>query len=236
MTTGKFLISPQEKEVAVSVLEKMERLKRKRELRLIGFEALFELLDRDEKALVKKIRDLNPAVYGFKGPYLGRPPVPKNLVALRRQKYEKNGENKKIETQYLPQPVYLAYRKLNAALHRDTGKKLLVASGYRSPAYQAIVFLRYLVVNKFNVRKTARGVAIPGFSQHGYPAEQALDFLIASGLPNNWKPTAFARSAEYRWLLAKAARFGFYLSYPRNNPWGVMFEPWHWQFKKKFYT
>jgi D-alanyl-D-alanine carboxypeptidase len=27
-----------------------------------------------------------------------------------------------------------------------------------------------------------------------------------------------------------AARFNFELSFPRNNPQGVSYEPWHWRF------
>jgi D-alanyl-D-alanine carboxypeptidase len=35
----------------------------------------------------------------------------------------------------------------------------------------------------------------------------------------------------FRWLLANAGRFGFTLSYPRNNPWGYVYEPWHWCYR-----
>ena len=32
----------------------------------------------------------------------------------------------------------------------------------------------------------------------------------------------------FDWLTAKAARFGFSMSYPRGNPHGIVYEPWHW--------
>jgi D-alanyl-D-alanine carboxypeptidase len=40
----------------------------------------------------------------------------------------------------------------------------------------------------------------------------------------------FEETRASRWLQANAARFGFELSYPRNNPRGVHYEPWHWRF------
>ena len=27
---------------------------------------------------------------------------------------------------------------------------------------------------------------------------------------------------------AKAGDFGFSMTYPRDNPWGISYEPWHW--------
>ena len=43
----------------------------------------------------------------------------------------------------------------------------------------------------------------------------------------------FARTREYRWLTRHAARFGFRLSYPRGNPHGIGFEPWHWCWRRR---
>ena len=34
--------------------------------------------------------------------------------------------------------------------------------------------------------------------------------------------------AVHAWLVANAVRFGFALSYPRDNPHGIAYEPWHW--------
>lgn len=67
----------------------------------------------------------------------------------------------------------------------------------------------------------------PGFSEHhtGY----AVD--IGDGnAPHTHLEETFADTAAYRWLTAYAARFGFELSFPPNNPQGVMYEPWHWRF------
>ncbi|MGA7934447.1 MAG: D-alanyl-D-alanine carboxypeptidase family protein, partial [Kovacikia sp.] len=33
-----------------------------------------------------------------------------------------------------------------------------------------------------------------------------------------------------KWLQANAAHYSFELSYPKNNPQGVNYEPWHWRY------
>jgi len=232
MTTPKFSVSTEDKKLIVSVLEKVEKEKGNSEVRIIGFEHLFELLNEEEKILVEKFRDINPLIYGFRGRYLGIQDVPKNLVAIRGQKYKSKDKIEKIEIQYLPKPVFGAYKKLNSALFKETKKKILVDSGYRSPAYQVITFLWYLNFHKFNFSKTIKRVAISGYSKHGFPKGQAVDFITTDGMPSDERPLDFAKTIEYGWLLKNANKFGFYQSYPRNNKLGVMFEPWHWQFRK----
>ena len=39
---------------------------------------------------------------------------------------------------------------------------------------------------------------------------------------------SFAETKAYAWLDRHAASFGFTLSYPRDNPHGFIYEPWHW--------
>jgi len=38
----------------------------------------------------------------------------------------------------------------------------------------------------------------------------------------------FGETDAFAWLKANAARFGFVMSFPLNNPWGFIYEPWHW--------
>lgn len=232
MKIPKFSILPQEKKLIASILVKIENEKKNKEVRIMSFDFLFKLLNKEEKILVKKFRDINPLIYGFRGRYLGIQKVPNNLIVIRNQKYKLKGKTEKIENQYLPKPVYLAYKKLNAVLYKNTQKKLLVDSGYRSPAYQVIIFLWYLNFYKFNFPKTIKYVAIPGYSEHGFSKGQAVDFITFNGVPIDEKLLDFAKTIEYKWLLENADKFNFYQSYPRNNKLGVMFEPWHWQFRK----
>ena len=38
----------------------------------------------------------------------------------------------------------------------------------------------------------------------------------------------FEDSEAFAWLQQNAGRYGFRLSFPRGNPHGVAYEPWHW--------
>lgn len=69
--------------------------------------------------------------------------------------------------------------------------------------------------------------APPGYSEHhtGY----AIDIGDAQ-FPQWDTQEAFETTPAFRWLERNAARFGFELSFPRNNPQGVNYEPWHWRF------
>lgn len=102
------------------------------------------------------------------------------------------------------------------------GIALDAISGYRSHAYQLGIF----------ERKRARGLdvsdilkvnAAPGYSEHH------SGFALDIGTPG--EPPAeesFEHTAAFAWLQQHAARFGFQLSYPRDNPHGIVYEPWHW--------
>lgn len=226
------------KNVSISVKEKkfitaiLDKLKNKEENRIgiMSFYNLRSLLSREERLIVAKFKNIDPQVYGFKGPYLGLHRVPRNLIAIRNQEYKSKNKMEKISVQYLPKPVFMAYKKLNVALFKDTKRKLLIDSGFRSPAYQMATFLWYLSFHKFDFKKTIKRVALPGYSEHGFPKQQAVDFMTRAGIPTNEKPLAFSRTIEYKWLLKNAQEFGFYQSYPRKNNLGIMYEPWHWRF------
>ncbi len=106
----------------------------------------------------------------------------------------------------------------------DDGIVLEAISGFRSYAYQHGIFRR----------KRARGLdlaeilavnAAPGFSEHH--SGRALDI----GTPG--EPPAeetFEKTAAFGWLSARAAGFGFRLSFPRDNPHRIVYEPWHWYY------
>jgi len=40
----------------------------------------------------------------------------------------------------------------------------------------------------------------------------------------------FDRTEAFRWLQANGKRFHFEISFPRNNPYGVAYEPWHYRY------
>ncbi|MDA2922099.1 D-alanyl-D-alanine carboxypeptidase family protein [Patescibacteria group bacterium AH-259-L07] len=226
-------ISNTEKKIISSLLEKLDKKKTKKDnkIRLVSLSQLYSLLSQKEVVFCKKIFAIDPQKYGFKGRRVGIKPVPKNLIALRNQKYKEKGELKRIAIQYIPRSTYRAFRKLNQALQNDLGKNLLIESGYRSPAYQLHIFFYYLKFYNWNFNKTIKRVALPGYSEHGDPLKPAVDFMEEQGIPSDESSFGFERTREYRWLHKNAKKFGFYLSYPKNNNQGVIFEPWHWRLK-----
>ena len=215
-----------------SILNKSDKAFKKKEgVCIISFTDLFHILNKDEIKSIKNFLTINPHDYSFRGKFLGIHEPPQNLIPISGQKYLKGKKLKKISTQYVPAPVFKAYKKINQALFDETGKILLIDSGYRSPARQILVFFYYLRFYQYDFAKTAKRVAMPGYSEHGYPAHQAIDFMTARGCPTDERPLDFARTKEYEWLIENARRFHFHLSYPRGNSMGIMFEPWHWQFR-----
>jgi hypothetical protein len=42
----------------------------------------------------------------------------------------------------------------------------------------------------------------------------------------------FEDTAAFAWLNAHAADHGYTLSFPRDNPEGYIYEPWHWCFER----
>ena len=83
-------------------------------------------------------------------------------------------------------------------------------------------------------RKLARGQqvedilavnAAPGFSEHH--SGLALDI----GAPDEPPAEAsFERTPAFEWLGERAGDHGLAMSYPRDNPHGIVYEPWHWRF------
>ena len=102
--------------------------------------------------------------------------------------------------------------------------ELLVVSAYRSPEYQVEVIQRQLATGK-PIEDILTRVAAPGFSEH--QSGCALD-LTAPGYEA--VEEEFENSAAFTWLVKNAATYGFHMSYPRGNPYGVIYEPWHWCF------
>lgn len=113
------------------------------------------------------------------------------------------------------------WRRMRAAAAAD-GVTLQLVSAFRHAAYQTRLF----------ERKLARGATIeqilgvnaaPGYSEHH--SGRAIDVTTPGCAPAE---EAFEDTDAFAWLQRNAARHGFRLSYPRGNPHGVVYEPWHW--------
>lgn len=197
----------------------------------ISFLELYRCLNNEEVNLIRQFLKIDPCPFGFKGEFFGIGTIPDNLIAVKNQKFFLKGRKNRLKKQFVPLPVWLAYWKMNEAFSGETGKRLLINSGYRSPACQVLTFFHYLKLHEFDFLRTMKGVAFPGYSEHGNPKKQALDFLTIDGVPSDEAPNGFEETMEFNWLIKHGRKFGFYLSYPQNNNHGIKFEPWHWRYE-----
>ena len=114
-----------------------------------------------------------------------------------------------------------AWSHLHAAALRE-GIVLEAISGYRSHDYQLGIFERKLA-RGLRVEEILAVNAAPGYSEHH--SGRALDIGTPGEPPAE---ESFERTPAFAWLVANAAGFGFAMSYPRGNPHGIVYEPWHW--------
>lgn len=105
------------------------------------------------------------------------------------------------------------------------GIRLLLVSGFRSIDYQA-----RLIRKKINAGQAIAEIlsvnAAPGFSEHH--TGQAIDIATPGSRPLT---EDFELTEAFAWLTKNAKTFGFSMTYPRDNPWGFIYEPWHWSLK-----
>lgn len=198
---------------------------------LITFDELYRPLKPEQVRFLEAFRQINPAALGGASRKLPAPTGREAFVRLDRQVIKKEGKPVRLDTQFLPEKAHRAYERMMAAMEKELGKRLLVESGYRSPAYQLYLFLFYMPKHGYSVRETNRHVALPGCSEHGSPAFQAIDFITPEGINGEDRPEEFEELQEYGWLHARAGEFGFRLSYPRGGE--SAFEPWHWHWEEK---
>ncbi|MFA6600985.1 MAG: D-alanyl-D-alanine carboxypeptidase family protein [Candidatus Omnitrophota bacterium] len=226
-----------EEDIAVvdSLLSKKAALIKLKEadgtLPLLSFAELNEGLDKKEKKFLKEIQKFKPRDLGVKTPFQGLSPDKPQLAKIQGQFYEKEGSRIVIAPQYVSDKVQKDYERMMRHMDRDIGKKLLIESGFRSSAYQLYSFVFYLRQHQYSLRETASLNALPGYSEHGNPRHQAVDFVNQEGVNGDGNPEAFTRLPEYQWLRKKAFAYGFFLSYPPNNSLGLSFEPWHWKYE-----
>ncbi|MGY3264185.1 M15 family metallopeptidase [Lysobacter sp. HA35] len=117
-----------------------------------------------------------------------------------------------------------AWRSLHDAAQRE-GVMLEAISGYRSHDYQLGIFDRKLARGQ-TVDEILTVNAAPGYSEHH--AGRALD-ISAPGQPP--AEESFETTAAFDWLQRNASAYGFVMSYPRDNPHGIVYEPWHWCYR-----
>ncbi|WP_081662626.1 D-alanyl-D-alanine carboxypeptidase family protein [Thermithiobacillus tepidarius DSM 3134] len=114
-----------------------------------------------------------------------------------------------------------AWCRMRAAAAAD-GVSLAIQSGFRSFERQFEI-IRSHVARGRTLAEVLAVYAPPGFSEHH--TGRAVDVTTAGYRPS---ANSFDRTPAFAWLSANAQRYGFFLSYPENNPYGYGYEPWHW--------
>ena len=123
---------------------------------------------------------------------------------------------------WLLDPAARAWRRMQAAAHEDD-IRLEAISGYRSHDYQLGIFERKLA-RGLSVEQILAVNAAPGYSEHHGGC--AMDIGTPGEAPAE---ESFEATPAFAWLHRRAGEFGFRMSYPRGNPHGIVYEPWHWR-------
>ena len=107
----------------------------------------------------------------------------------------------------------------------DDGVALVPVSGFRSYERQERVFFNVAAERGQTPRERAKVSAPPGYSEHhtGYAVDISTPEL------GDELSVAFERTAAFRWLAANAATHGFEMSFGKDHPTGVSYEPWHYR-------
>jgi D-alanyl-D-alanine carboxypeptidase len=121
---------------------------------------------------------------------------------------------------WLLAPAARAWPRMRAAAFVD-GVKLDAISGFRGHAYQFGIFDRKLRRGQ-TIEQILKVNAAPGYSEHH--SGRALDIGTPGEPPAE---ESFEDTEAFEWLTRRASAFGFTMSYPRDNPHGITYEPWH---------
>ena len=105
------------------------------------------------------------------------------------------------------------------------GEELVVASAYRSYAYQRTSYARLKSIYGSGAGEMS---ATPGHSQHQLGT--AVDFTNAAASYQIWD--YFGDTSAYWWLKNHAREYGFVLAYPQSKvaETGYQWEPWHYRY------
>lgn len=123
--------------------------------------------------------------------------------------------------QFLAPRAARAWVRMREAAVKD-GVTLQAVSAFRGVEYQLGIIRRKLERGQ-RIEAILRVSAAPGYSEHH--SGRALD-LTTPGFAA--LEEEFERSAAFAWLRRNARLYKFALSYPRGNPHGIAYEPWHW--------
>lgn len=119
-----------------------------------------------------------------------------------------------------------AWNEMRAAAEQD-GETLQLVSAFRSYDYQKQIIQRKLTAGQ-SWEQILRVSALPGYSEHH--TGRTIDVTAPDCKPLTEE---FEKTSAFGWLQRRAGDFGFTMTYPRGNKFGVAYEPWHWTFDER---
>ncbi|MBL4572839.1 MAG: M15 family metallopeptidase [Gammaproteobacteria bacterium] len=128
--------------------------------------------------------------------------------------------------QRLTPAAFTAWSEMREAA-TNQGISLFLISAFRGYQYQHDLIAGKLEKGQV-IDAILRVNAAPGYSEHHSGRAVDLGTMGCDALSEN-----FAKTKAYQWLTEHSSSYGFFLSYPLANPFGIDFEPWHWCYKEE---
>ena len=125
----------------------------------------------------------------------------------------------------LAPPAAEAWKRMKAAALAD-GVGLQIVSAYRSLDRQVDIVRRKIEAGQ-TLDEILNVSAPPGYSEHHSGCAVDIGTLDCDSLEE-----VFEQSEAFSWLSGNASRFGFFMSFPRDNAYGYRHEPWHWAYRE----
>jgi zinc D-Ala-D-Ala carboxypeptidase len=154
-------------------------------------------------------------------------PPPSEDYALRVPQVAEASELVSAGPDHLGREAFLTPAAARAwAAMRDAacadGVELILISAFRSIERQAELIAAKLAKG-MTLEESLEYSAYPGYSEHHSGNAIDIGTTAARHLEEEFETTR-----AFSWLAASARSFGFSMSYPRGNPCGIAYEPWHW--------
>ncbi len=126
---------------------------------------------------------------------------------------------------YLHPAAKKAWKKMKKAAQK-ADIKLKIISAFRSYDYQKQLIQKKLDKG-ISIEEILKVNTLPGYSEHHTGC--AIDIGVKD---EAILEEEFDQSDAFKWLQQNAKKFGFFMTYPKNNHTGICYEPWHWCYQK----
>jgi D-alanyl-D-alanine carboxypeptidase len=157
---------------------------------------------------------------------LGAPPRPNARLFSEATELVSVGLDIQGREQRLTPGAAAAWNEMKMAAEKD-GEILQLVSAFRSVDYQRQIIERKLAAGQ-SWEQILRVSALPGFSEHH--TGRTVDVTTPG---SKVLEEEFENTPTFRWLQKRAGEFGFMMTYPRGNSFGIAYEPWHWTFRER---